>query len=147
MIALLQRVQFASVEVDGQVISRIQRGILAFIGVEKNDTEARADRLLDRMMGYRIFPDSDDKMNLSVKDVQGGLLLVSQFTLAANTKKGMRPSFSEAQDPVASLKLFNYLVTRAKAEHSSVEAGQFGASMQVTLCNDGPVTFLLRAGD
>jgi D-tyrosyl-tRNA(Tyr) deacylase len=143
MIALLQRVIHASVTVENKIIGAIDSGLLVFIGVEREDQEKNADRLLERILGYRIFSDAADKMNLSVQDVKGGLLLVPQFTLAADTKKGMRPSFTSAASPEHGQKLFNYLLNQAKQQHL-VAAGQFGAHMQVNLCNDGPVTFLLR---
>ena len=144
MIGLLQRVTEASVRVDGKVIGQISRGLLVLIGIEKDDTETQADRLLGRLLGYRVFPDDEDKMNLSVTDISGGLLLVPQFTLAADTKKGMRPSFSSAASPENGLQLFNYLAARAKSAHVNVEKGLFGADMQVSLINDGPVTFWLQ---
>lgn len=145
MLGLIQRVSSASVSVDGKVIGAIQQGILALIGIEKNDTEKQADRLLERILTYRIFEDENEKMNLSVQDVKGGLLLVSQFTLVADTKTGTRPGFSTAMAPNESKKLFEYLVGVAEMKHQPVGAGQFGADMQVSLCNDGPVTFLLGA--
>lgn len=144
MIALIQRVSNAKVEVEGRTIGAIDNGILALIGVEKTDTEEQANRLLQRLLGYRIFADAEDKMNLSVKDTNGGLLLVPQFTLAANTEKGMRPSFSSAAPPSEGERLFGYLLTQAARQHHKVEAGQFGADMQVSLTNDGPVTFWLQ---
>lgn len=144
MIGLLQRVTQASVSVDGQVVGAIERGLMVLVGVERNDTETQADRLLQRLLGYRVFPDAEDKMNLSLKDVQGGLLLVPQFTLAADTRKGARPSFSSAASPELGQQLFDYLITQARSEHSTVATGQFGADMQVTLTNDGPVTFWLQ---
>lgn len=145
MIALIQRVTNAQVEVNQQTIGKIKQGILALIGVEKNDTPANADKLLHRLIGYRIFSDSDDKMNLSVADISGELLLVPQFTLAASTQKGMRPSFSSAAPPELGEELFNYFVSNAQAlEKVSIQTGQFGADMQVSLCNDGPVTFWLQ---
>ncbi|MGD9107907.1 MAG: D-aminoacyl-tRNA deacylase [Gammaproteobacteria bacterium] len=144
MIALLQRVIHASVKVESKIVGTIDSGLLVFIGVEREDQEKNADRLLERVLGYRIFGDADDKMNLSVQDVKGGLLLVPQFTLAADTKKGMRPSFTSAAPPEQGHKLFRYLLNQAKQRHHFVAAGQFGAHMQVDLCNDGPVTFLLR---
>lgn len=145
MIALIQRVTNASVVVDHQTIGQIDQGILALVGVEKNDEIANADRLLERILGYRIFSDQDDKMNLSLADVNGGLLLVPQFTLAADTKKGKRPSFSPAASPVKGANFFQYLVTQAEKHHPLVATGQFGADMKVALCNDGPVTFWLQA--
>lgn len=144
MIGLLQRVSEASVKVEGETIGAIERGLLVLVGVEKNDTEAEANRLLERLLGYRVFADSDDKMNLSLKDVQGGLLLVPQFTLAADTRKGARPSFSSAATPEHGQRLFEYFLTRAKQRCPNVASGQFGADMQVSLINDGPVTFWLR---
>ena len=144
MIGLLQRVTEASVRVEGVIIGQINRGLMVLIGVEKNDTEAQADRLLERLLGYRVFPDSEDKMNLSLKDIGGGLLLVPQFTLPADTKKGMRPSFSSASPPDQGQQLFDYLVARARSEHSDVATGLFGADMRVSLVNDGPVTFWLQ---
>jgi D-tyrosyl-tRNA(Tyr) deacylase len=144
MIGLLQRVTQARVIVDGKIIGAIERGLMVLVGVEKNDTEAQANRLLQRLLGYRVFPDAEDKMNLSLKDVQGGLLLVPQFTLAADTRKGARPSFSSAASPELGQQLFDYLITRARSEHSTVATGQFGTDMQVALTNDGPVTFWLQ---
>lgn len=144
MIGLLQRVTYARVEVEGKFIGAIDTGLLVLVGVEKGDSEAEADRLLERLLGYRVFPDQDGKMNLSVKDIEGGLLLVPQFTLPADTKKGMRPSFTPAAPPEEGERLFNYLVDRARALHPTVAFGRFGAHMRVSLTNDGPVTFWLR---
>ncbi len=144
MIGLLQRVRSARVDVDGQTVGAIGPGVLVFVGVEQGDDETRADRLLERLLGYRVFPDADGKMNLSVKDIGGGLLLVPQFTLAADTKKGMRPSFTPAASPEDGKRLFEYLTARARSQHRPVETGRFGADMQVTLTNDGPVTFYLQ---
>jgi D-tyrosyl-tRNA(Tyr) deacylase len=144
MIGLLQRVTTASVTVDGDVVGAIERGLLVLVGVERADTEAQADRLLARLLGYRVFPDAEGKMNLSLQDVRGGLLLVPQFTLAADTRKGMRPSFSGAATPEQGRVLFQYLLTRARDHHPTVAAGRFGADMQVSLINDGPVTFWLQ---
>jgi len=144
MIGLLQRVSKASVTVDGETIGAIEQGLMVLLGVERGDTEVEADRLLERLLGYRVFADSDDKMNLSLKDVQGGLLLVPQFTLAADTQKGARPSFSSAASPDKGQALFNYFLTEARRRHTNVASGQFGADMQVALVNDGPVTFLLQ---
>jgi D-tyrosyl-tRNA(Tyr) deacylase len=145
MIALIQRVTESKVVVDGDTVGAIDQGIMALIGVEKGDDEAKADKLLKKILGYRIFSDDDDKMNLSVESINGGLLLVPQFTLAANTKSGMRPSFSSAAPPAVGEELFSYLVTQAKANYRKVEAGKFGADMKVHLINDGPVTFTLQA--
>ena len=144
MIALLQRVTNAKVAVAGKTIGAIENGILALIGVEKADTEVQADRLLERILGYRIFSDAQDKMNLNLGDISGGLLLVPQFTLVADTGKGMRPSFSSAAPPTESERLFNYLWQQAARNYPQVEAGEFGADMQVSLTNDGPVTFWLQ---
>ena len=144
MIALIQRVTNASVVVGGETIGAIEAGVLALIGIEKTDTEAVALRLLARILGYRIFADADDKMNLSLSDIKGGLLLVPQFTLAADTAKGMRPSFSSAAAPAEGERLFTYLLQQASLQHQPVAAGRFGADMQVSLTNDGPVTFWLQ---
>jgi len=145
MIGLLQRVQHASVSVDNKEIAHIEQGLLVLIGVERNDSTAQADRLLTRLLGYRIFSDNHDKMNLSVQDISGGLLLVPQFTLPANTQKGLRPSFTPAADPQTGRELFSYLVSKADQQHADVASGKFGADMQVSLTNDGPVTFWLHA--
>jgi D-tyrosyl-tRNA(Tyr) deacylase len=126
-------------------VGEIQRGLLVLVGVERHDTEARADRLLQRLLGYRVFADADGRMNLCLTEVDGGLLLIPQFTLAADTQKGMRPSFSSAAGPDMGQRLFAYLCTRARARHAWVETGVFGADMQVSLVNDGPVTFQLKA--
>ena len=130
--------------VDGKTIGAIDEGILALIGVEKGDDEAKADKLLHRLLNYRIFSDDEGKMNRSLIDINGGLLLVSQFTLAAETHKGLRPGFSTAAPPAEGERLFNYLVENAKAGHENVETGEFGADMKVSLLNDGPVTFMLE---
>jgi D-tyrosyl-tRNA(Tyr) deacylase len=145
MIGLLQRVAEASVVVDGDVIGQIDRGLMVLVGVQKADDAARAERLLERLLGYRVFPDATGRMNLSVRDVNGGLLLVPQFTLAADTRKGTRASFTAAAQPEVGEKLFALLVERARAAHPIVEAGRFGADMKVGLVNDGPVTFWLES--
>ncbi|MGH8647660.1 MAG: D-aminoacyl-tRNA deacylase [Gammaproteobacteria bacterium] len=144
MIGLLQRVSEAEVRVEGQTIAAIGQGLLVFIGVEQGDGEAQAERLLERLLGYRVFPDRDDRMNLSVSDIGGGLLLVPQFTLPADTKKGMRPSFSSAATTDEGRRLFDYLVRCAERSSLNVACGRFGANMQVALVNDGPVTFWLQ---
>ena len=144
MIALLQRVTQANVKVNGEVVGEIGAGILALLGVQKDDDAAQADRLLERLLSYRIFPDSEDKMNLSLKDMEGGLLLVPQFTLAADTQKGTRPSFSSAAHPDDGRRLFDYVLERAQQTHPHVASGIFGADMKVSLVNDGPVTFWLQ---
>ncbi|MCI0508421.1 MAG: D-aminoacyl-tRNA deacylase [Gammaproteobacteria bacterium] len=143
MIALLQRVTRAKVEVDHQTAGEIQQGLLVFIGVQKHDTPQSAARLVERLLGYRVFADAEGKMNLSVRDIKGGLLLVPQFTLAADTKKGMRPSFSSAAAPDAGQQLFDELVSMTREQYDKVATGVFGADMQVSLTNDGPVTFLI----
>ncbi len=144
MRALIQRVAQAKVEVDQQCIGKIDQGLLVFIGVEKGDRAEDADRLLKKLLAYRIFADAEDKMNLSVTDIKGGLLLVSQFTLAANTQKGLRPSFSSAAPPAEGEALYNYFVEQARNLHPVVATGRFGADMKVELLNDGPLTFLLE---
>ena len=144
MIALIQRVSEARVVVDNKTVGEIQQGVLAFIGVEKNDSDTEAARLLDKILSYRIFADSEDKMNLSVQDINGGMLLVPQFTLAADTQKGCRPSFSSAAPPTLGKQLFDELVKQAKNKYQNIETGQFGADMKVSLLNDGPVTFWLQ---
>ncbi|HZF17966.1 MAG TPA: D-aminoacyl-tRNA deacylase [Steroidobacteraceae bacterium] len=144
MIVLLQRVSSARVRVNGRVVGAIDRGVLSLVAVQQGDTATEADRLLERLLNYRIFPDSDGKMNLSVRDIRGGLLVVSQFTLAADTRKGNRPGFSRAAAPEEGRRLFDHFVDRARAEHGQVATGEFGADMQVELVNDGPVTFWLE---
>lgn len=144
MIALLQRVRHASVSVEDKIIGEIRQGLLIMLGVEKNDDEARADRLIERFLGYRVFSDPDGKMNLSVRDIDGGVLLVPQFTLAADTHKGARPSFSSAATPAEGQRLFDYVVGQTRKSFPRVNTGQFGADMQVSLINDGPVTFWLQ---
>ena len=144
MIGLLQRVSTAQVQVDDAVIGAIGRGVLVFVGVERDDTEAQAERLLERLLNYRVFADADGRMNLSVRDIAGGLLLVPQFTLAADTKKGTRASFTPAAAPAVGQRLFAHLLVHARQAHAHVAAGRFGADMQVALVNDGPVTFWLQ---
>ncbi len=143
MITIIQRVTHASVTVDDEVIGKIEQGIFALIAVEKMDTPAIAERLLERILNYRIFADSHDKMNLSLRDIRGGLLLVPQFTLAANTDKGNRPSFASAAAPDFGYELFCYLQKHALQTYETVQFGKFGADMKVALLNDGPVTFTL----
>jgi len=144
MIALIQRVKHAKIVVENKTIGEIDQGILALIGVEKNDAQPQADRLLERLLNYRIFADHDDKMNLNIQDIQGSLLLVPQFTLAADTQKGNRPSFTTAAPPEIGEQWFNYFKNQAKSKYYKVETGKFGADMQVHLINDGPVTFWLQ---
>jgi D-tyrosyl-tRNA(Tyr) deacylase len=130
--------------VDGEIIAAIGPGLMVLVGVERGDGKTQADRLLERLLGYRVFGDTDGKMNLCVRDVDGGLLLVPQFTLTADTRKGMRPSFTPAADPEHGRALFDYLVNQAQRVYQKVSSGRFGAEMQVGLTNDGPVTFCLR---
>ena len=145
MIGLIQRVESAEVRVDGRAVGAISRGVLAFIAVRREDRETEAERLLERLLSYRIFPDADGRMNLSLREVGGGLLLVPQFTLAADTKKGTRAGFSSAAEPEDARRLFGHLVQKARSSYPHVSAGVFGAHMQVSLVNDGPVTFWLEA--
>ncbi len=144
MIGLLQRVSTARVEIDGKQVAKIGRGLLVLVGVEPQDSTQQADRLLERLLGYRVFPDIDGRMNLGLRDIGGGLLLVPQFTLAADTQKGTRPGFSTAASPEMGERLFDYLCRQAASRHTPVGFGQFGADMQVSLTNDGPVTFWLQ---
>ena len=145
MIALIQRVSEASVTVESQVVGRIGPGLLALVGVERDDTESQVDRMLERILGYRVFQDDAGRMNLSLGQTGGGLLLVPQFTLAADTKKGMRASFGPAADPEQGRRLFEQLLEKARRTHPDVATGIFGAHMKVRLENDGPVTFWLQA--
>lgn len=145
MIALIQRVTSAEVVIAGETVGRIGAGMLALIGVQKEDGERNAERIVERMLGYRIFQDADDRMNLSLRDVSGGLLLVPQFTLAADTRKGTRAGFSTAAAPARAEQLFLEVVRLARARHDIVETGRFGAEMSVSLVNHGPVTFWLDA--
>jgi D-tyrosyl-tRNA(Tyr) deacylase len=144
MIGLLQRVSQAQVMVEGATIAAIGCGLLVLVGVQRGDGAAQADRLLERLLGYRVFPDVEGRMNRSVRDVRGGLLLVPQFTLAADTRTGSRAGFSSAADPEDACRWFEYLVLQARLQHAQVQAGSFGADMQVALVNDGPVTFWLE---
>jgi D-tyrosyl-tRNA(Tyr) deacylase len=145
MIALLQRVSTARVVVGAETIGSIEQGILVFVGVERGDTEAQAQRIAERLLGYRVFADEAGRMNLSVRDIGGGVLLVPQFTLAADTDKGTRASFTSAAVPAEGRRLFESLSAQVRAAHAKVACGAFGADMQVHLVNDGPVTFMLRA--
>ncbi|UFH49163.1 D-aminoacyl-tRNA deacylase [Pseudomonas sp. KNUC1026] len=145
MKGLLQRVRCARVEVEGEVVGAIDQGLLVLVAVEPGDTQAHADKLLHKLLNYRVFSDAQGKMNLSLADVAGGLLLVSQFTLAADTRSGMRPSFFSAAPPALGEQLFDYLLAQARLRHPVVQSGRFGADMQVHLINDGPVTFMLQA--
>jgi D-tyrosyl-tRNA(Tyr) deacylase len=144
MIALLQRVTGARVRVEGEVIGEIDAGLLVFLAVVAGDTEREADRLLERVLRYRVFPDAAGRMNRSLSDIGGGLLVVSQFTLAADTRKGLRPSFSRAAAPETGRRLYERFVSRARVLHGACATGRFGAHMEVELVNDGPVTFWLE---
>jgi D-aminoacyl-tRNA deacylase len=144
MIALLQRVSEASVKVDGNIVGCIDKGLMVLVCAERGDTEKQTDALLNRLLAYRVFNDENGKMNLSVSAVSGGLLLVPQFTLAADTNSGTRPSFSPAAPPDEGKRLFDHFVAQAKTKHPQVETGVFGADMKVALVNDGPVTFWLQ---
>jgi D-aminoacyl-tRNA deacylase len=144
MIALLQRVSHADVVVDGIAVGAIEAGLMVLLCAERGDSEREADALLSKLLSYRVFSDDAGKMNRSVADVAGGLLLVPQFTLAADTKSGTRPSFTPAAAPEEGRRLFDYFVRQAGARHSLVQTGQFGADMKVSLTNDGPVTFWLQ---
>ncbi len=144
MIGLLQRVSEASVYADGELVGCIDQGLLVFVGIEREDTKAIAARLLERILAYRVFADDSGRMNLSVRDVAGGLLLVPQFTLVADTRKGARPSFSHAASPELGRELFTEILAQAKQCYEPVAAGMFGADMQISLLNDGPVTFWLQ---
>ena len=144
MIGLLQRVSSAGVVVDGALIGAIEAGLMVLVCAERGDTEKEADALLNKLLGYRVFADEAGKMNRSVTDVAGGLLLVPQFTLAADTKSGTRPSFTPAAAPADGARLFEYFVRQARLRHAQVATGQFGADMKVSLTNDGPVTFWLQ---
>ena len=144
MKALIQRVSSASVIVQSNTVGEIEQGLLVLLGIEPKDTRESAHKLLKKLLAYRVFADADGKMNLSLNDTGGGLLLVSQFTLAADTRKGNRPSFTSAAPPQQAEALYDYLCAQAQTRHSTVATGQFGADMQVSLTNDGPVTFLLE---
>ncbi len=144
MIGLLQRVSRASVEVDRNVVGRIGSGLLVLVAVQRGDTELQADRLLERLLTYRVFPDETGRMNRSLRDTLGGLLLVSQFTLAADTRSGTRPGFSPAAEPLEGRRLFDYITQKARERHPVVQTGEFGAHMQIESVNDGPVTFWLE---
>ena len=145
MLGLVQRVSSASVSIEGSITGEIGQGILLLLGVQKNDSKADAEKLLQKILNYRIFSDDEGKMNLCLSDVSGGLLIVSQFTLAADTKKGLRPSFSAAAKPDQAEFLYDHFVAQAAKTHPITQSGIFGANMQVSLCNDGPVTFMLSS--
>ena len=145
MKALLQRVSSSKVEVEGKVVGQISKGLLVFIGIEKQDDMMSSDKMVKKILSYRVFPDSDEKMNLSIRDINGELLIVSQFTLAADTKNGTRAGFSTAMPPTQAESLYNYFLEKTKSMNTITESGIFGADMKVSLLNDGPVTFLLEA--
>lgn len=148
MLGLIQRVSSASVAIDNQVNGKIDQGIVLLLGIQKEDDQNKADQLLKKVLSYRLFSDADGKMNLPLKDIGGGLLVISQFTLAADTSKGLRPGFSTAAPPEQAKALYNYFLAQAQATYApdvNIESGIFGANMQVSLCNDGPVTFMLRS--
>jgi D-tyrosyl-tRNA(Tyr) deacylase len=145
MLGLIQRVSSASVVIDYETVGEIDQGILLLLGVQKHDAMGSADKLLRKVLNYRMFSDPEGKMNLSLSDINGGLLIVSQFTLAADTKKGLRPSFSSAAPPEQAENLYNHFVNHASQQHLKVQNGRFGADMQVCLVNDGPVTFMLES--
>ena len=144
MKALLQRVSSSKVEVEGRVVGQINKGLLVFIGIEKKDDIISSDKMIKKILSYRVFSDSDDKMNLSVSDINGDLLIISQFTLAADTKNGTRAGFSTAMPPTEAENLYNYFLEKTKSMGVIIESGIFGADMKVSLVNDGPVTFLLE---
>jgi D-tyrosyl-tRNA(Tyr) deacylase len=144
MRALIQRVSRASVDIDGETVGRIDQGLLALIGVAAEDDRTNADRLLHKLLHYRVFADGEGRMNCNLQQIEGGLLLVSQFTLVASTDKGLRPSFSSAAPPAHGQAMFDYLVEQAQTAWPKVATGRFGADMQVELINDGPVTFMLE---
>ena len=144
MKALIQRVTSASVVVDGETIGEIDQGILLFLGVEKHDDALLAERMLNKILKYRIFEDESGRMGKSLQDIEGGLLVVSQFTLAADTKKGTKPSFSSAASPEQGYSIYEYFVEKAQQSHGRIATGKFGADMKVSLLNDGPVTFMLE---
>ena len=144
MITLLQRVSEASVSIEGKCIADIDKGILVFVGIQTSDSEEIAGKFVSRLLNYRVFSDSKGKMNLSLLDVQGSLLLVPQFTLAANTRKGRRPSFASAAPPAQAELIYQTMIDAARNSYPKVKSGQFGADMQVKLVNDGPVSFILN---
>jgi D-tyrosyl-tRNA(Tyr) deacylase len=144
MLGLIQRVTQASVTVNGETTGEIQQGILLLLGIQKNDTEETANKLIDKILAYRIFSDENNKMNCNLQQINGGVLVVSQFTLAADTKKGLRPSFSSAAPPVQAEALYDYFVANIRSKHLNIATGIFAADMQVSLVNDGPVTFMLE---
>ncbi len=145
MIGVIQRVKQAAVDVNNQRVGEISQGILLLLGIEKEDTQTTAEKLIDKLLAYRIFADDNNKMNWNLQDVDGGILVISQFTLVADTQKGLRPSFSTAASPADAQALYNYFVSQIRSKHRKVATGIFAADMQVSLINDGPVTFILKA--
>lgn len=145
MICVIQRVKHSQLHIDGALHADISQGLLALVGLEKGDDERSLGKMLDKLLAYRVFADAEGKMNLSLRDIAGDLLLVSQFTLAADTQKGLRPGFSSALPPAEAKPLFENIVQEAVARHPNTQSGVFGADMQISLLNDGPVTFILRA--
>ena len=145
MKALIQRVRSASVTVNDSIVGEIGKGLLTFLAIEKNDNEISIEKLIYKLLHYRVFTDNENKMNLNIQQVKGEILIVSQFTLAASTENGLRPSFTDAADPDSALKYYNYFIDKVKAASIPVSTGIFGADMKVELINDGPVTFLLQS--
>ena len=145
MICLIQRVRSSQLHIEGALHAEIGQGLLALVGLEKDDNQTTLAKMLDKLYAYRVFSDAEGKMNLSVKDIDGEVLLVSQFTLAAETQKGLRPGFSSAMPPASAKPLFETMVAQASRRHAKTKSGVFGADMQISLLNDGPVTFILRA--
>ena len=144
MKALIQRVASSQVEVDGKTVGKIDKGLLVFLGLEKKDNELIADKMMGKIISYRVFPDENQKMNLSLKDIKGDVLIISQFTLAADTKNGTRAGFSTALPPIEAENLYNYFIDKIKESNLKIQSGIFGADMKVSLLNDGPVTFMLE---
>ena len=144
MKALIQRVASSQVEVDGKTVGKIDKGLLVFLGLEKKDNELIADKMMGKIISYRVFPDENQKMNLSLKDIKGDVLIISQFTLAADTKNGTRAGFSTALPPIEAESLYDYFIDKIKASNLKIQSGIFGADMKVSLLNDGPVTFMLE---
>ena len=144
MKALIQRVASSQVEVDGKTVGKIDKGLLVFLGLEKKDNELIADKMMSKIISYRVFPDENQKMNLSLKDIKGDVLIISQFTLAADTKNGTRAGFSTALPPIEAESLYDYFIDKIKESNLKIQSGVFGADMKVSLLNDGPVTFMLE---
>ena len=144
MKALIQRVSSSQVKVDGKLVGSVEKGLLVFLGLEKQDTRSMADKMINKIISYRLFPDQNQRMNLSLKDINGEILIISQFTLAADTKNGTRAGFSTAMPPLDAESLYDYFVESTRSSDLKVETGIFGADMKVSLVNDGPVTFLLE---